>query len=189
MATLAAGRASGETVAPDPRTVSAWYPSAPGSRVDLEAGGRQRENPVLRDAATRIEPLLDGTVPSQRIVRDFDDQSRTGGVGVAIVAGVAFDHGDVGLGLGAVVEGQRQLRAHVVAGAEHAPQGILDKAHRRRMPATLRSHREECSIDQLDPCLRSEHAGRDGAVVLDAAPVTGWKGCFGHGSLDRSSLR
>ena len=31
--------------------------------VDLEAGGRQRENPVLRDAATRIEPLLDGTVP------------------------------------------------------------------------------------------------------------------------------
>ena len=89
---------------------------------------------------------------------------------VAIVARRAADDSHVGFGLRGRVESQRQLRAHVHVFSEHLAKRRFGQANRRRMPAFLRRHGDNLSVDELDVILWRKHARIDHPVVLLPGP-------------------
>ena len=160
---------------------------ADGIPIHFEASFRNGDDPVLRDAAACVEPLLDGPVTGQRVVGHLDDEQRRGRVRIQVVELVALHDRNVRFRLRVAARRQRHLDAHVTAAAERAAEQSGGTRGYGGVPTALRRHREDFAIDQLDPVVRTENASLDRAVVGLPAPAVG-PGC-GVGHLCRLTLR
>jgi hypothetical protein len=98
-------------------------------------------------------------------------QQRRLRVRLAIRARRADDDGSIRFRLGGRSDRQRQLCPNVCAGAERRPQRLLHQRHARRMGAARRCPRDDLPVDQLDPIVRREDAGRNHPLVFSACPT------------------
>src|SRR5262249_13094596 len=105
--------------------------------------------------------------------RYLDDQRRPGRMPAHVVAGVAGDHGQIGFGLGVLVEGDRTRRTHVPAVTERALERALRQLERDQMGRALRLTDDEQPVDQLDAVVGLEKPPFNETLVLDAAQTSG----------------
>ena len=100
---------------------------------------------------------------------------------IPVVAMSAGDDGDVGLGLGFVVERKRRLLADRPSGAECGTQPLGDDRHADGMAAPLRLGDDQLSADQLDGLVVPEHTDLRETFVLTARPSSPAHGIRRHG--------
>ena len=111
----------------------------------------------------------------------LDHQQGARRVGVQVVARPSRYHREVRLRFRVVTRYQRALNANATAGAEYPSQDFADLIDDRRVPAALRVHGEELSLDQLEAVVGAEDAGFDRTVVPLAGPaIGGLGGRVGH---------
>jgi len=108
-----------------------------------------------------------------RALGDLDDQHGAGGVPVAVGVRFAGHHGDVGLGLGVVIERDRKLRVDLPNVAKDAAQRGQYTADRGRVAAALRFSDHEQAVQQLQALAGLEHSQLDQTLVLSASPASG----------------
>src|SRR6185295_17458503 len=87
---------------------------------------------------------------------------------VEMVLDSPANHRNVGLRLGGVVEGDRELRPHVIAATERPVQRDPDPEAGGRMTTALRLSEHEAAVEQLDGIVLVEGASLDQRVVFEA---------------------
>jgi len=102
------------------------YPPPSGLAADLQRLSDQIEYPILRDAGAGVGRELPAAVVGEGGVGDLADEEGTAGVGIAVVAWAARDHGHIRFWLGVVVEAEGQLHPDRDPRAENGPQGVPD---------------------------------------------------------------
>jgi hypothetical protein len=101
-------------------------------------------------------------------------------VRVTVVARTAGDDGDIRLRLGTIVDGQRQLSAHIEAGPECAAQRVLDQSHGRAVQTLLGRHVQNLPIDELEARIGLQTARGDQPLELATGPQMRLVGNSGH---------
>ena len=87
---------------------------------------------------------------------------------VEIVLDSPANHCNVGLWLGGVVEGDRELRPHVIAATKRPVQRDPDPEAGGRMTTALRLPEHEPTVEQLDAVVFVESTSLDQRLVFEA---------------------
>ena len=184
---LAAGIATGDTTSAGPQHVAPCV--APSERrgrvarrhpIHLEDAIDQVDDPVVREAGSRIEAALAFPVDLEARLRHLDGEDSARGMGRAIVVHVARYHGHIRFGLGIVVEPDRPLGPHHPTRPEHGaerPRGLRD---RRVVGGALRLRDDQLAREQLDRLAGPEDAEVNEALVLEPREATGLHLVGGH---------
>src|SRR3989442_14717955 len=117
--------------------------------MDLESPIDEVDDLIVRHAGAGVEAALHVPVECQARLRALHDERRPRGMGLAVVAPTAGYHGEVGLWLGFVIEGDRGADADDPVGAESVPQGLLGEADGGLLCAPPRLGDEQLASDQL----------------------------------------
>src|SRR3989442_4316273 len=140
--------------------------------MDLESPIDEVDDPIVRHAGAGVEAALHVPVECQARLRDLHDERRPRGMGLAVVAPTAGYHGEVGLWLGFVIEGDRGADADDPVGAESVPQGLLGEADGGFVWAPLRLGDDQLAGDQLDRLFPVEDAAPPEPGVLPPPPTS-----------------
>ena len=125
--------------------------------MDFQHAIDQVDDPIIPDAAARVETPLVVAVELETRVRHLEYQHRTPWVRITVVRAGSTNHRDIRFGLGVVIESYRHLGSHDEARRKQGPERVVNGPHRRRMAAPLRLGHDELPSDELD-WMAGEHA-------------------------------
>src|SRR5215470_4865678 len=142
-----------------------WVP------VDLQHPIDEIDDPVFRHLCAGVEAALPAAIEGKARVGYFHEQDGLGRMRGRIVPPGARHDGQVGVGLGLVVERDGTLAADVPAGSERRTQRILGETDRRHMGAVLRLARQQVAGDELDVILGTKGTEANEPLVLEPRPA------------------
>lgn len=154
--------------------------------------------PGAASGATDVPPVNTSTDPyrqpneaaveAQAGVGDLDDERGTRGMLATVVSPAPAGHGNVGLRLRLVIEGDRSLGPDQPLRAEGGAEGALDQPDRRVVGGPLGLAHDQVADDELDRLAGAEDADRDQALVLCSRPAACPRRRGGHGPTLQGGL-
>jgi hypothetical protein len=128
------------------------------------------DDPVLGDPGTGVHPSFLRTVVLEGAVGHLDQQVGRRRVAIDVVAWCPRHHGEIGLGLRGLADGEGVLDANRVGGPETPAQRVERQVHRCGVPTLLRAHLDDLPLEELDPIAGAEDACRHEPLVVGASP-------------------
>jgi hypothetical protein len=161
---------------------------AAGIPMHLEDGLDEVDDPVIGDPGTGVHPGFPGSVVFEGAVGHLDHQVGRRRVAIDVVARRPWHHGEIGLGLRRLADGEGVLDSNRVRSPEAPAQRVESQVHRRGVPTLLRAHLDDLPLEELDPIAGAEDAGRHEPLVVGASPHArpGSKGSR-HGRQDSTA--